>query len=1848
MTDRWHPAPVHARSQSGAGEGWHREATWVRPTPSRPRSGLPLGRGLRHVGRAAFGSTLVALGTLLLAGLASPAPLTFANASAGVVQSFGAANTTGSATLSKSPTAATTSGDLLVAVIRTRNTTVKAPVSSVTDPASNHWVMATSVTQGSQADQEIWYAANAAALTTAQSITVTVGGTAAASSAIAFTVLDITGATTSPLDVIAHNGGATQPASTGTTVATGQASEIAIGDIGWNSSTVTVSGQTSSYTVLPIQNASVSGDGAGEQGAWQLLSATGAQSYSATLSSSTVAWTGAIATFKLAGTSGPTITGFSPSSGAVGTIISITGSGFTGATAVKFNGITATTVSIKDDGHINATVPTGASSGLISVTASGTTAFSPTSFTLLSSEPAPTISGFSPPSGPVGTVVTISGTSFSGATVVKFNTTSATFTVTDDAHITATVPTGATNGSISVTAPGGPVASSGTFTVTTVPAAPHIMLIVEENHSYNGTNGVIGNANAPYINSLAGQYLSATNWYAPDHGSPLDYTSLLAGNTDGSITKPSSDTTLVDELASKGDTWGAYMEAMPFSCDTANWPTGSNSSTALYALDHNPFTYYTSTRTTAACQNNIPVGAPSTIPVQSSPPDPFATLMSGGSLPDFMFVVPDNCNEMHSECPSGGNNEPSNADAWLKYNLPAIQASSWYAQGGIVIITWDEAYNTDDSAWVNGGLCPSLATAPFCGGNPVTTGGHIPTIVISAANAASATHNYCAGGNLFGITRAIEEDYGVGLLSNTSNAGNGDLSPAFGATSSGCIGGTVTDGTATGHPVLAGVTVTCSCQTAPATTNAYGNYSFGNIAAGGPYTLTFNDNGYVTQVSSVSVTSGNTTTQNAALAEAGSIGGKVTDATTLAAVANATVTCTCLTGSAFSDSNGNYTLADVPPGSGYAVTFNATGYQTKTITGVSVTAKTVTTENAALSEQLGGITGTVTDSLTHAAISGASVTCTSTPTCTGATTATDGTYTISSLAPGTYHLIAAASGYTSSATTPVVVGTTTATQNFALVPHSGSISGTVTDSITGLPINGATVACSGSPTCISAITPTNGTYTLSSLTEGTYQLVASAPNYTTSSTTPVVVVPGGTPSQPFALVPTPGTITGTVIDTFTSLPVSGASVTCNGPPACTGTSTASDGSYTLTVEPGSYTVVLSKTGYITTTRSGVVVTSGNAASGPSSLAPSQGTISGTVIDSVTLAPVSGATVACSGSPSCTSVFTGTNGSYTLTSLNEGTYQVFVSATNYTPSSTTPVVVGPGGTPSQGFSLVPNLGTISGNVYESDGSTPIVGATVACTGALSCSQTTSGAGGGYSLTGLTEGSYQITASMTGFSSETLTVVVGPGGAPTQDFELIAGPGTITGTVLDTVSGLPVSGASVTCSGSPTCTGTTTVSDGSYTLTVAPGTYTVQLSDTGYAPTTQPNVMVTTGNQTAGPNTLTPSPGTISGTVTDSITHAPISGATVACSGPPACASAVTAGDGSYTLTGLNETTYQVFASATNYTTSTTTPVAVGPGGSPTQNFALAPLPGTIRGTVTASGGAGIIGATVACTGTLTCTSTLTSDSAGDYQLTGLTEGTYQITASKTGFTPETSPVVVGPGGTTTQGFQLTAAVASLGVAKSFGNAMPTTGSNTLTATLTSGSTGAGDLLVVVVRSRTASTFTPVSGITDSSGTNVWTAPPAGLKSQHVQADEEIWYLPSAASVTSVTVTMTGTTSVAMTVLDVTGTSATPLDKTSSTFNTTATATTGSTPLTTQANEIVIGAIAWNGAETAGFPNTFTSGFTTTGTGLQETSAVTGFIAGEQTAWEILSSTGTPSFSGTLSGPVAWTGVIATFH
>src|SRR5882672_814329 len=161
----------------------------------------------------------------------------------------------------------------------------------------------------------------------------------------------------------------------------------------------------------------------------------------------------------------PTIASFAPSSGPVGTSVTINGTKFTGATAVRFNG-TSASFTVNSASAITATVPAGAATGPISGTNPAGTASSSSSFTVINP---PTIASFTPASGPVGTSVTINGTNFTTATAVRFNGTSAGFTVNSASAITATVPAGAATGPISVTNPAGTASSAGSFTVINPP-----------------------------------------------------------------------------------------------------------------------------------------------------------------------------------------------------------------------------------------------------------------------------------------------------------------------------------------------------------------------------------------------------------------------------------------------------------------------------------------------------------------------------------------------------------------------------------------------------------------------------------------------------------------------------------------------------------------------------------------------------------------------------------------------------------------------------------------------------------------------------------------------------------------------------------------------------------------------------------------------------------------------------------------------------------------------------------------------------------------------------------------------------------------------------------------------------------------------------------------------------------------------------------------------------------------------------------------------------------------------------------------------------------------------------------
>jgi uncharacterized repeat protein (TIGR03803 family) len=140
--------------------------------------------------------------------------------------------------------------------------------------------------------------------------------------------------------------------------------------------------------------------------------------------------------------------------------VNILGQGFSSSSVVKFGGTAATKIAVTGSTFIQAAVPAGALTGPVSVTTGSKTLTSLKTFKVL-----PKVISFIPPSGSVGTQVTITGTGFTQTTGVKFNGTVSTFTVNSDTQITATVPTGATTGKITVTTKGGSASSSTSFTV---------------------------------------------------------------------------------------------------------------------------------------------------------------------------------------------------------------------------------------------------------------------------------------------------------------------------------------------------------------------------------------------------------------------------------------------------------------------------------------------------------------------------------------------------------------------------------------------------------------------------------------------------------------------------------------------------------------------------------------------------------------------------------------------------------------------------------------------------------------------------------------------------------------------------------------------------------------------------------------------------------------------------------------------------------------------------------------------------------------------------------------------------------------------------------------------------------------------------------------------------------------------------------------------------------------------------------------------------------------------------------------------------------------------------------------
>lgn len=213
----------------------------------------------------------------------------------------------------------------------------------------------------------------------------------------------------------------------------------------------------------------------------------------------------------------------------------------------------------------------------------------------------------------------------------------------------------------------------------------HVFLIVLENHAFSQ---VISSPAMPYLNSLAAQHISATNYFANTHPSIGNYFMLAVGATetnDDAFAGTVADNNVVRGLIGAGRTWKAYMESIP----SAGYLGGD---VYPYAKHHNPFAYLSDVVDSIAQAANI-------VPFTQVASD-----LNSAALPNFAFIVPNLLHDAH-DCPGGptatcpDTDKLASADNWLQANIGPLILNPALANS-VFIITFDESQINDTA---NGG-----------------------------------------------------------------------------------------------------------------------------------------------------------------------------------------------------------------------------------------------------------------------------------------------------------------------------------------------------------------------------------------------------------------------------------------------------------------------------------------------------------------------------------------------------------------------------------------------------------------------------------------------------------------------------------------------------------------------------------------------------------------------------------------------------------------------------------------------------------------------------------------------------------------------------------------------------------------------------------------------------------------------------------------------------------------------------------------------------------------------------------------------------------------------------------------
>ncbi len=223
----------------------------------------------------------------------------------------------------------------------------------------------------------------------------------------------------------------------------------------------------------------------------------------------------------------------------------------------------------------------------------------------------------------------------------------------------------------------------------------HVVVVIMEDH---GIQEICGSSpppcqstmGAPYMAGLANSYAIGSQYLGVTHYSQADYLAMLGGTTDNCSSAgcpwPFSGPNLVDRLEAAGLTWKGYMENqnMASGCDLSYHQP--------YTPEHNPFVGFTDIVNSPTRCSQIVLANPSGCSVTVCP---LINDLNSGSAPSFMWLTPNNCDNMHGFTYANGTvlcpKSVSFGDGYLSSLVPNILKSTTFTtQRSALFVVFDE------------------------------------------------------------------------------------------------------------------------------------------------------------------------------------------------------------------------------------------------------------------------------------------------------------------------------------------------------------------------------------------------------------------------------------------------------------------------------------------------------------------------------------------------------------------------------------------------------------------------------------------------------------------------------------------------------------------------------------------------------------------------------------------------------------------------------------------------------------------------------------------------------------------------------------------------------------------------------------------------------------------------------------------------------------------------------------------------------------------------------------------------------------------------------------------------------